>query len=58
MDNTGLVVAYVRACIAGAPDAGDCSPVWQLGVIVVLIVIAIISLVVLRMSAPAGRDRR
>jgi uncharacterized membrane protein YdbT with pleckstrin-like domain len=58
MDNTGLVVAYVRACIAGAPDAGDCSPVWQLGVIVVLIVIAIISLVVLRMSAPAAEGRR
>lgn len=57
MDNTGLVVAYVRACIAGAPDAGDCSAVWQLGVIAVLIVIAIISLVVLRMSAPAGQGR-
>jgi hypothetical protein len=58
MDNTGLVVAYVRACIAGAPDAGDCSPVWQLGVIAVLIIIAIISLVVLRMSASAAEGRR
>jgi hypothetical protein len=58
MDNTGLVVAYVRACIAGAPDAGDCSPVWQLGVIAVLIIIAIISLIVLRMSASAAEGRR
>jgi len=58
MDNTGLVVTYVRACVAGAADAGDCSPVWQLGVIVVLIVIAIISLVVLRMSASGGQGRR
>jgi hypothetical protein len=51
MDNTGLVVAFVRACVAGAPDAGDCSPVWQLGVIAVLIVLAIITLIVLRLSA-------
>ena len=58
MDNTSLVVAYVRACVAGAPDAGDCSAVWQLGVIVVLIVIAIISLVVLRLSAQGQEGRR
>ena len=58
MNELSMVAGYVRACLAGAPDAGDCSPVWQLGVIAVLIVLALVTLVVLRLSAQKQEAQR
>jgi hypothetical protein len=47
----GIIIEYVRSCTAGTLGTFDCGPVWQLGVIAALLVIAIAALVVLRVRA-------
>lgn len=51
MGNLGFVVTYVQSCADGKLGAGDCAPVWQLGVIAALLVIAVTTLLVLRLRA-------
>lgn len=54
MGNQEFIVAYVQACTRGALGAGDCGPVWQMGVIGALLVAAVLTLIILRLrSAPA-----
>ena len=53
MGDRGIVIEYVRSCTAGSLGVSDCGPVWQLGVIAALLVIAIVALVVLRLRAAA-----
>jgi hypothetical protein len=47
----GIIIEYVRSCTAGTLGMTDCGPVWQLGVIAALLVIAVAALVVLRVRA-------
>lgn len=56
MGDRGIVIEYVRSCTAGALGMSDCGPVWQLGVIAGLLVLAISTLVVLRLRAVAARS--
>jgi hypothetical protein len=53
MGDRGIIIEYVRSCTAGALGASDCGPVWQLGVIAAFLVIAIATLVILRLRAAA-----
>jgi hypothetical protein len=53
MGDGGIVIEYVRSCTAGALQMSDCGPVWQLGVIAGFLVLAIVTLVVLRLRAAA-----
>lgn len=43
---------YVDSCASGALKLSECGPVWQLGVIAVLLGIAVIVLVALRVRTP------
>jgi len=54
MGDRGIVIEYVRSCTAGSLGVSDCGPVWQLGVIAALLVIALVALVVLRLRAAAA----
>jgi hypothetical protein len=56
MGDRGIIVEYVRSCTAGALGMSDCGPVWQLGVIAGFLVLAIVTLVVLRLRAAAARS--
>lgn len=56
MGDRGIVIEYVRSCTAGSLGMSDCGPVWQLGVIAGLLVLAISTLVVLRLRAVAARS--
>ena len=56
MGDRGIVIEYVRSCTAGALGMSDCGPVWQLGVIAGFLVLAIATLVVLRLRAVAARS--
>jgi hypothetical protein len=56
MGDRGIIVEYVRSCTAGALGMSDCGPVWQLGVIAGLLVLAISTLVVLRLRAASARS--
>ena len=53
MGDRGIVIEYVRSCTAGTLGMSDCGPVWQLGVIAAFLVIAVATLVVLRLRAVA-----
>lgn len=47
MNNENFVINYVHACSSHQLPLGDCGPVWQLGIIATLLVMAIASLVIL-----------
>lgn len=53
MGDRGIIIEYVRSCTAGALGTSDCGPVWQLGIIAAFLVLAITTLVVLRLRAAA-----
>jgi hypothetical protein len=53
MGDRGIVIEYVRSCTAGSLGMSDCGPVWQLGIIAAFLVIAIATLIVLRVRAAA-----
>jgi hypothetical protein len=56
MGNLDFVVTYVHSCTDGMLGPGDCGPVWQLGVIAGLLVLAVGALVVLRLRARLQPD--
>lgn len=39
-----LVLGYVEACSSGMLPLSECDPVWELGVIGVLLIVALLSL--------------
>ena len=51
MASQKLVLGYLHACTSGALPLSECGPVWQLGIIVVLLASALLALVVLRMES-------
>jgi hypothetical protein len=56
MGDRGIVIEYVRSCTAGSLGMSDCGPVWQLGIIVAFLVVAIATLLVLRLRATARAE--
>ena len=46
-----VVVGYVKACASGTLPLSECGPVWQLGIMGGLLVLAVLCLVVLRVRA-------
>lgn len=57
MNNLDFVVTYVQSCTAGRLGVSDCGPVWQLGVIAVLLVVMVTVLLVLRLRARPQADK-
>jgi hypothetical protein len=53
MSNQGFVLAYVRSCTTGEIGMAECGPVWQLGIIAVLLVVAIATLALMQLRRPA-----
>jgi hypothetical protein len=47
MNNENFVIHYVQACTSNQLSLADCGPVWQLGIIATLLVMAIASLLIL-----------
>lgn len=58
MGDRGIVIEYVRACTAGSLGMSDCGPVWLMGIIVALLLVAIATLVALRLRAGARPHER
>ena len=58
MGNLGFLMSYVQSCAGGKLPIADCSVVWQMVVILALLVLAVSTLVALRVRArfqtPAG----
>jgi len=55
MGNDNFVLRYVQDCIGGELTLSDCGPVWQFGVIAVLLTAAILFLLLLVMR-PQGQS--
>ncbi len=53
MSNADFILTYVQMCSSGKLGVTDCGPVWQLSMIGTLLLIAIVTLVVLRMRSRA-----
>lgn len=51
MSNQNFIFGYVEACASGSLRFADCGPVWQLGAIAVLLILAIAVLAILRLRA-------
>jgi hypothetical protein len=51
VNSLAFVVTYVQSCANGRLGLGDCAPVWQLGVIAVLISAMVATLLVMRLRA-------
>ncbi len=51
MSNQNFIFGYIEACARGSLRLADCGPVWQMGVIAVLLVLAIAVLAMLRLRA-------
>jgi len=53
MSTQGFVLAYVQSCTAGDIGMAECGPIWQLGIIAVLLFIAIATLALLQVRRPS-----
>ena len=51
MGNLSFVTIYLQSCASGKLSLADCSAAWQMLVIVVLLVLAVFTLVGLRVRA-------
>jgi len=51
MSNLDFIVVYAQSCAGGRLPLSDCGPAWQLLVIAVLLVLAVSTLVVLRLRS-------
>ena len=49
VSNQGFVLAYVQSCTSGDLGMAECGPIWQLGVIAVLLFLAIVTLALLHL---------
>ena len=56
MNQDNFVVSYVHACSSNSLPIADCGPVWQLGIIAALLVMAITTLVVLGLRNGSARS--
>lgn len=46
-----FVLMYIQSCTSGKLGVSDCGPIWQLGVIAALLLVAIVMLLVLRLRS-------
>jgi hypothetical protein len=53
MGDRGIIIEYARSCASGTLGMSDCGPVWQLAAIASFLVLAIVTLVILRLRAAA-----
>lgn len=56
MINDNFVFVYMQACGTGALPLAECGPVWQLGIIALLLVVSVTALLGFRMrkSVPSA----
>lgn len=51
MGNLNFLLNYIQSCVGGRLQAADCGVVWQLGIILALVVLMVLTLVVMRLRA-------
>jgi hypothetical protein len=51
MENLAFITTYLNSCASGKLPMADCGPAWQMLVIVVLLLLAVSTLVALRLRS-------
>jgi len=49
--NNHFILTYLQSCASGKLGSSDCDPIWQLGVIAVFLLVAVVALLVLRLRS-------
>ena len=57
MHTPSFIALYLRDCASGAITIGECGPVWELTVIALLLLAAILALVYLPTFSSTGKQR-
>jgi len=57
MSTQSLVLGFVQSCISGRLGMSDCGPIWQLAVIAVFLLIAVVTLLVLRLRGSRAAEQ-
>jgi hypothetical protein len=57
MGTQNLIVSYIQSCTSGRLSLSDCGPIWQLGVIAALLLIAVVALLVMRVRAHSEPEK-
>lgn len=53
MNSQNFIVSYIQYCSSGGLTRSECGPMWQMMVIAAVLVLAIITLIVLRFYSGA-----
>jgi len=48
MNTQNFILTYVQSCASGKLGLSECGPIWQMGVIVVFLLVAVLALVAMR----------
>lgn len=56
MNSQTFIVSFIQYCTSGALSRSECGPVWQMMVIATLLLLAIVTLIVLRLYSAAARS--
>lgn len=51
MNTQDFILAYIESCASGRLNMSECGPIWQLAVIAVFLLVAVIVLAALRLRA-------
>lgn len=57
MGAQNFILNYIQSCTSGKLGVSDCGPIWQLGVIAVFLLIAIVMLLVLRLHSRTAPEK-
>ena len=53
MGNQHFLLTYVQSCTSGKLGISECGPIWQMAVIAVFLLVAVVTLLVLRLRSRA-----
>jgi maltodextrin utilization protein YvdJ len=53
MSGQNFILSYVSSCASGKLGIAECGPVWQILVIAVFLIVAVVALIVLRLRPRA-----
>ena len=51
MSSQNFILTYVQSCASGKLAVSDCGPIWQMAVIAVFLLAAVVTLLVLRLRS-------
>jgi hypothetical protein len=51
MGNQDFILSYVQSCTSGKLGLSECGPIWQLGVIAVFLLVAVLTLIAMRVRS-------